>query len=473
MNKSSKGRELQVLVILLFCLCEGVLDENQGVTFQTLGNVGHNAAPAVVGDTVQTPGSDGSSAAPTDIADDADNSSAIAALLNSDLLSGYNPNILPKYNKSNEVSIKITLININNFDELSGQLELTVMCDLRWSDSRLSFDSSKYGGIHSILLPVSDVWFPVLYIIQAYEAIMRIGTNSAFVRIDSNGTVTWTFGDVFNILCTVDVKYFPFDKQSCTVSILAWYYRREEMSLYAQSSQLINEEFTSESAQWDINVDESTVYNKTRDSTGPPEVQFNLSITRRHGFYIVYIIVPVMLLSIINTLVFLMPVTCGERMSVSVTVCLSFVIFMDTINNNVPESSSPMAEIYKYVLSLLVQSAITIFLCVISLVLFSCKGDVPFCVQGVVKTLRFKYSSSSRCCKRKVVVMRVTPDIKYATDMLKCNDNISKVDAFGESVDDIIDWEYVSRTFDIYAGVIVLSLFVTLSVYTFVTICIS
>lgn len=101
-----------------------------------------------------------------------------------------------------------------------------------------------------------------------------------------------------------------------------------------------------------------------------------LIFKRRSEFYIVYIIIPLVFLLAINKLVFFMPPNTGERSSVAVTAFLAFVVYMQIVNSNVPQSSMPLAYIYYYLMFLLLNSSLIIVNCIVSIYFYEKNGRV-------------------------------------------------------------------------------------------------
>lgn len=58
------------------------------------------------------------------------------------------------------------------------------------------------------------------------------------------------------------------------------------------------------------------------------EIIFNIKLQRKPLYYVMNIILPVAFLGFLNILVFVIPVDAGEKMSFSVTVFLSFAVFL-------------------------------------------------------------------------------------------------------------------------------------------------
>jgi len=281
-------------------------------------------------------------------------------------------------------------------------------------------------------------------------------------RLYSNGTVVWSPGSVLKVSCTVDVTYFPFDKQICTITFTAWPYERSEVDFELLSSSL-DTSYYSTNTQWLLSTD-TNVW-KLNFPAAPPSVYIDLVLLRQPQFYVIYIIVPLVVLGGVNNLVFLLPDTSGERMSVAITVFLSFIVFLQMINANVPESSSPMAFIYYYVLFLLVHSSFTLFLCILSLRIHGQRGTVPGQLQSVIRFVRCGFA------KRKIAPkQQITSDKKQEAMEQNDTDYVSGEETVGVGADyqTEITWKVVGDTYDHVVGMALFLVYFIMTVVGFV-----
>jgi hypothetical protein len=67
-----------------------------------------------------------------------------------------------------------------------------------------------------------------------------------------------------------------------------------------------------------------------------------IALQRKPAYYFVVIILPTLMFSLLNPLVFLLPIESGERISLSMTILLAFVFFLTLVANFIPESSTAM-----------------------------------------------------------------------------------------------------------------------------------
>ena len=70
---------------------------------------------------------------------------------------------------------------------------------------------------------------------------------------------------------------------------------------------------------------------------------FVVHLRRKRTFYILNTIIPVVMLSLLNVLVFILPADCGERMALAVTVLLSFTVYLGIISDSMPKTSESLS----------------------------------------------------------------------------------------------------------------------------------
>ena len=64
-----------------------------------------------------------------------------------------------------------------------------------------------------------------------------------------------------------------------------------------------------------------------------------MKIKRLATYYIVSVVFPVLFLSLTATLVFALPADSGEKMGTSITVLLSFAVYLTIVSENIPKTS--------------------------------------------------------------------------------------------------------------------------------------
>ncbi len=68
--------------------------------------------------------------------------------------------------------------------------------------------------------------------------------------------------------------------------------------------------------------------------------RFKLHLRRRSLFYVLNIVCPCVMLSVLQLMVFRVPSPAGEKVSLSITLLLSFTVFLLMVSDNMPQTST-------------------------------------------------------------------------------------------------------------------------------------
>ena len=79
-----------------------------------------------------------------------------------------------------------------------------------------------------------------------------------------------------------------------------------------------------------------------------PRVRFSLLLKRKPMFYTINIITPCITMSLLALLVFYLPPDSGEKVSLGITVLLSFSVFLLLVAENVPKTSEFVPLLGRY-----------------------------------------------------------------------------------------------------------------------------
>ncbi|XP_052818118.1 neuronal acetylcholine receptor subunit alpha-5-like [Mya arenaria] len=206
-----------------------------------------------------------------------------------------------------------------------------------WTDERLSWNSSDYGGITEVLYYQGEVWKPPLILSTPIEFV-TIWNDDMHVKVSSDGIVTMENGQVLESACTFNMENWPFDKQVCDVGFVPIDYRPSQVLLNIREPGVVVMS-TFSSSEW-------TLERQTfiTDSIGYySEARFRFYIKRQSSFYVLSILLPMIGLNVISTLVFLLPNDSGERVGYSITIMLSLSVFLTIVTDDLPKTSNPVS----------------------------------------------------------------------------------------------------------------------------------
>ena len=75
-------------------------------------------------------------------------------------------------------------------------------------------------------------------------------------------------------------------------------------------------------------------------------VVFTIILERNSGYYMTNVIVPVILLGTFNVFTFVLPADSGEKIGYTMTVFLSFAVFLTVVSSELPQTSGSILEYY-------------------------------------------------------------------------------------------------------------------------------
>lgn len=185
----------------------------------------------------------------------------------------------------------------------------------------------------------------------------------ANVLIYSSGYMYWLPPAIYRSTCAIEITYFPFDYQNCTLVFRSQTYSANELEIIlavdAETNKPIEwvdidpEAFT-ENGEWAIKHRPARKLINSRyspDDLEYQEISFNLVIQRKPLFYIINIILPCSLISSLVVLAYFLPAQAGgQKLTVSISVLLAQTVFLFLIAQKVPETSLNVPLIGKYLI---------------------------------------------------------------------------------------------------------------------------
>ena len=124
--------------------------------------------------------------------------------------------------------------------------------------------------------------------------------------------------------------------------------------------------------EWEI-IDNSSIARYPEYTT----VTFRFTLRRKPLFYVVNIILPIIIMSLLSILVFVLPPQSGERVSYSITVLLAIAVFLTIVGDHLPKTSDPTAVLSYFLMVNLITSALTCVCTIINLQIYFRDNTTP------------------------------------------------------------------------------------------------
>nr|XP_024646129.1 LOW QUALITY PROTEIN: acetylcholine receptor subunit beta [Macaca nemestrina] len=282
------------------------------------------------------------------------------------LFSGYDSSVRPAREVGDRVRVSVGLIlaQLISLNEKDEEMSTKVYLDLEWTDYRLSWDPAEHDGIDLLRITAESVWLPDVVLLNNNDGNFDVALDINVVA-SSDGSVRWQPPGIYRSSCSIQVTYFPFDWQNCTMVFSSYSYDSSEVSLQTglgpdgqeQQEIHIHEGTFIENGQWEIIHKPSRLIQPPGDPREGregqrQEVVFYLIIRRKPLFYLVNVIAPCILITLLAIFVFYLPPDAGEKMGLSIFALLTLLCFLLLLADKgpgEPPSSVPIIIKYRHV----------------------------------------------------------------------------------------------------------------------------
>ncbi|KAK3532269.1 hypothetical protein QTP86_014288, partial [Hemibagrus guttatus] len=264
----------------------------------------------------------------------------------------YNQFIRPVENVSDPVTVEfeVSISQLVKVDEVNQIMETNLWLRHIWNDYKLKWSPADFDGIEYIRVPSNKIWRPdiVLYNNAVGDFLVEDKTK-ALLKYD--GTITWVPPAIFKSSCPMDITYFPFDYQNCSMKFGSWTYDKAKIDLVLIGSKVNVKDFW-ESGEWEIidapGYKHDIKYNCCEEIY--TDITYSFYIRRLPLFYTINLIIPCLLISFLTVLVFYLPSDCGEKVTLCISVLLSLTVFLLVITETIPSTSLVIPLIGEYLL---------------------------------------------------------------------------------------------------------------------------
>ncbi|XP_075853227.1 neuronal acetylcholine receptor subunit alpha-6 [Microcebus murinus] len=268
------------------------------------------------------------------------------------LFSHYNQLIRPVENVSEPVTVhfEVAITQLADVDEVNQIMETNLWLRHIWNDYKLRWDPVEYDGIETLRVPAEKIWKPdiVLYN-NAVGGFQVEGKTKALLKY--NGMITWTPPAIFKSSCPMDITFFPFDHQNCSLKFGSWTYDKAEIDLLIIGSKVDMKDFW-ENSEWEI-VDASGYKHDIKYNCCEEiytDITYSFYLRRLPMFYTVNLILPCLFISFLTVLVFYLPSDCREKVTLCISVLLSLTVFLLVITETIPSTSLVVPLVGEYLL---------------------------------------------------------------------------------------------------------------------------
>ncbi|XP_050420721.1 acetylcholine receptor subunit alpha-1-B-like [Adelges cooleyi] len=304
---------------------------------------------------------------------DSESKSAATRLLN-DLFCSYDKNIRPVLNQKTQTVVNTTMYFFGvHMDEEWNVLKLSIHLVMIWKDEFLTWDPTKYENVETTQQLSSSVWLPD---IMSYDTgfdgddsdlLYFLPTSS--VKITYKGIVKYNHRVTFTAQCSTNIAHWPFDTHNCTVIMGSPIYTNLYVN-YSFPTGYYNLEYYTAEKEWEMKSVHQECYPlhyiSLNNSYEHCLLQYELTIKRFSSMYFSSVIIPAAVLSLMSTFTFLLGREIMIRIILLALFFISELFYIQFLNTKIPNNGSHPVYIVLLYRNCLIQTAISLFISVLS-----------------------------------------------------------------------------------------------------------
>uniref|UniRef100_A0A1I7SXC4 Neur_chan_LBD domain-containing protein n=1 Tax=Caenorhabditis tropicalis TaxID=1561998 RepID=A0A1I7SXC4_9PELO len=224
----------------------------------------------------------------------------------------------------------LAFVLLINVDEKNQIMQTNVWPTMKWNDYQMQWDPREFDGIKTIRVPPDKVWLPDIVLFNNADGNYLVSFYSNVV-VEHTGDMLWVPPAVYKSSCLIDVEFFPFDEQVCSLTFGSWTFRKDELQLsYLSGKRHVELNDYLPSGVWDL-MDAPGLLIDERS-----KISYQIKIRRKALFYTVILIMPTVLMAFLSMMVFYLPAESSEKITLAISILLALVVFLLVVSKCLP-----------------------------------------------------------------------------------------------------------------------------------------
>ncbi|XP_045859345.1 5-hydroxytryptamine receptor 3C-like isoform X3 [Meles meles] len=258
------------------------------------------------------------------------------------------------------------VINYSIPTQVNISFTLSAILEVIWKNPFISWDPEECGALSKLTVTTENLWLPDIFIVESMDVDQTPEGLSAYVTND--GRITYNKPMRVTSTCSLDIFYFPFDQQNCTLTFSSFLYTVENMLLGMEKEvwEIVDtsRDVVRTQGEWELLGINKATPKMSVGSSLFDQIMFYVAIRRRPSLYVINLLVPSSFLIAIDALSFYLPAESENRAPFKITLLLGYNVFLLMMNKLLPASGTPLISVYfALCLSLMVVSLLeTIFI---------------------------------------------------------------------------------------------------------------
>ncbi|NWX11931.1 5HT3A protein, partial [Aegotheles bennettii] len=210
-----------------------------------------------------------------------------------------------------------------------------------WKNTFATWDPQEFCNISKVVLPTNTYWSPSIFIL---ERVNGENSNLEYMSVMYNGSFEATQPFQVTLTCGLVILKFPFDTQTCNLSIGSFLYPATDliMKMRRTPAEMMrdSQRYFLTDGEWKFTNLSIIEYMDEINDEKFPVVTYVISMERRPTLYILNLILPTCALYLLDMAVLFGPSSLEEKISFQISIILGSSMLAVILNNILPTSSN-------------------------------------------------------------------------------------------------------------------------------------
>ncbi|KAH7694929.1 Protein LGC-9 [Aphelenchoides avenae] len=152
------------------------------------------------------------------------------------LFKHYDRRVRPFMANDTAVSVQMSIVLgiLIEMHENEQVVSFVISHTQRWYDTLLRWDPHDYNGMRELVVPRELLWQPKMFVYNSMDTKEMLTESRYDVRVRHDGLVKINIPQFVTCSCQLNVEFFPFDTQFCSVALASPLLNTGEMKAHAK-----------------------------------------------------------------------------------------------------------------------------------------------------------------------------------------------------------------------------------------------
>ncbi|NXK79253.1 5HT3A protein, partial [Amazona guildingii] len=210
-----------------------------------------------------------------------------------------------------------------------------------WKNTFATWNPQDFCNISKVSLPPESYWYPPIFIL---ERVNGKNPNMDYMTVMHNGGFNSTQPFQATLTCSLRIFRFPFDTQTCNLSIASFLYPVTDLVMKTKRTPAemmkASQSFLLTDGEWKFTNLSIIEYIEDLDDEQFSVVTYMISMERQPILYVLNLILPTCALYLLDMAVLFGPSSLEDKISFQIAIILGSSMLAVILNNILPTSSN-------------------------------------------------------------------------------------------------------------------------------------